>query len=326
MVINTGRKKVGKKAVFYTITALLLMAVFLFSFISITKYKYSTRAFVIDIRVSTINDFVKDVERDIQRAAYITSYRSLLSMTEWTTINQSYIDDIDIRFSELFFNGTYDGKQRNFMTNNTFTIWEQRIKEKASELDINIIFADKKIRVWQDDPWNVKSQLNFTLMISDVKETANFTKKYAVESKVPIEFFEDPTYRIKTNGIIIKPIIIQTNMNFVNGTNKTNLERHVNETKYVAFKDAPSYLKRLQGNLNADDNGIESLVNVEELIINGVTDGKGKKKSIVDYIYFGSLDPVIYKVNDEPAWFRIDNRTGGNITHIDLYQLAGVIS
>ena len=134
----TVKMLLRKKGVFYTITALLLMAVFLFSFMSITKYKYSTRAFVIETRVNTINDFVLDVERDVERALYISSYRAILSMTERITLNQSYIDDVNVRFDELFFNGTYVGEESNFMTNNTFTLWEDRIKQKAEELDINI--------------------------------------------------------------------------------------------------------------------------------------------------------------------------------------------
>jgi hypothetical protein len=320
-----NKLSISKKGVFYTITALLLMSVFLFSFLSVTKYKYSTRAVVIETRINTINDFVRDVERDVERALYISSYRAILSMTERITINQTYVDDVDIRFEELLFNGTYDGEERNFMTNNTFTLWEQRIKQKAEELDIVIEFADKNIAVMQDDPWHIKSNLNFTLKIGDVKKTANFTKNYDIKARIPIEFFEDPTYRIKTNGIIIKPVIIQNNTNFVVGSDTTNLEMHVDETKYVAFQGAPSYLKRLEGDLTADTNGIESLVNVDELIVNGVTDGKGKKKSIVDYVYFGSEDPTVYHVTVLPSWFRIDNQTGGNISHLQLYQVEGLI-
>lgn len=314
----------GKRAVFYTITALLLMSVFLFSFFSITKYKYSTRAFVIETRVNTINEFVNDAERDIQRAMYITSYRCLLSMTEQINLNQSYVDDIDMRFNELFFNGTYKGEIRNFMTNNTFTLWEQRIKQKAAELDIDIDFASEKVTITQDDPWHVKTVLNFTLTAGDVKGTANFTKNQSVESRVPIGFFEDPIYRIETNGIIIKPIIIQNNTNFVNGSDTTNLKKHVNETKYVAFGGAPSYLKRLEGKLTGDENGIESLVNIDELVINGVVE-EGNTKSIVDYIYFSSQDPQAYTVENMPNWFRLDNETDGNTSHLHLYQVEGII-
>ena len=315
-----------KRGVFYTVTALLLMGVFLFSFMSIIKYRYSTKAFAIDTRVNTINDFITDVERDIQRAVYITSYRSVLSMTSIVVSDQEYIDDAETRFQPLFFNGTYEGNVTNFMQDNSFNDWEQKIKQKAADLDIGIEFTDKKVSIGQDDPWHVKSVLNFTLLIGDVKGTANFTKKYSIEAKVPIEFFEDPTYRLNTNGLVIKPILIQNNTNFVNGTDTTQLVRHDNETRYVAFKAAPSYLKRLEGDLSADANGIESLVNLDEFVIKGALDKITKKKSIVDYIYFSSEDPQSYRVNGLQNWFKIDNTTDGNMTHLQLYQVEGIIS
>ena len=319
-LFNFGVRK--KKGVFYTVTALLLMSVFLFSFMSIIKYRYSTKAFAIETRVNTINEFITDVERDVQRAVYITSYRSVLSMTSIVVSNQEYIDDVNTRFQALFFNGTYEGNVTGFMKDNSFNYWEQKIKQKATELDINIEFTDKKASINQDDPWHIKSVLNFTLLIGDVKGTANFTKKYSIEAKVPIEFFEDPTYRLNTNGLVIKPILIQNNTNFVSGTNTTNLQRHNNETRYIAFKAAPSYLKRLEGDLTADANGIESLVNIDEFVINefNVSD-----KSIVDYVYFGNENPNTYHVNGLQNWFKIDNQTDGNISHLQLYQVGGLI-
>lgn len=315
----------GKKGVFYTMTALLLMGVFLFSFLSITNYKYSTRGMVIETRVNTINDFIKDVERDIQRAVYITSYRSLLSMTQVITINQTYVDDVDLRFEELFFNGTYDGGSPSLMTDNNFDLWESRIKQRAMELDIEIQFLNKEISVGQEDPWHIRSELNFTLLTGDIKGTANFTRDYSVEALISIGFFEDPIYRIETNGLVIKPVLIQDNLDFVQGSDTTNLEEHNDETRYVAFGDAPSYLKRLEGDLSADENGIESLVNVDEFIVNGVTDGKGPKKTIVDYIYFSADNPARYRVNGLENWFRIDNETEGNRTHLELYEVEDLI-
>jgi hypothetical protein len=314
-----------KRGVFYTVTALLLMGVFLFSFMSIIKYRYSTKAFAIETRVNTINDFITDVERDIQRAVYITSYRSVLSMTSIVVSDQEYIDDAETRFQPLFFNGTYKGNVTNFMQDNSFNDWEQKIKQKAADLDIGIEFTDKKVSIGQDDPWHIKSVLNFTLLIGDVKGTANFTKKYSIEAKVLIEFFEDPTYRLNTNGLVIKPVLIQNNTNFVNGNDTTQLVRHDNETRYVAFKGAPSYLKRLEGDLTADENGIESLVNLDEFVIKGALDKITKKKSIVDYIYFSSEDPQSYRVSGLQNWFKIDNRTGGNISHLQLYNVTGLV-
>ncbi|MBW2992658.1 hypothetical protein KY345_05570 [Candidatus Woesearchaeota archaeon] len=312
-----------KDGVFYTITALLLMGVFLFGFLSITKYRYSTKALVIETRVNTINDFISDVERDIQRAVYITSYRCILSMTQMITINQDYVDNVESRFEELFFNGTYQGSEPSFMTNNTFTLWEQRIEEKASELDIDIEFADKAVSVGQEDPWHVSTELNFTLYIGDVKGTANFTKSYSVEADVPIEYFEDPTYRLNTNGLVIKAIQIQNNTDFVNGSDTTNLEIHNNETMYIAFSDAPGYMKRLEGDLSADENGIESLVNIDEFIVNGVN---VSDKSIVDYIYFGGSNPAKYHVQGLDSWFKIDNESNGNMTHLELYEVENIIN
>jgi len=317
------KQNMGKRGVFYTITALLLMSVFLFSFLSITKYRYSTKAFVIETRVNTINDFIGDVERDIERAVFITSHRALLSMIEIIVENQSYIDNVETRFQELFFNGTYKNNVTNFMINNSFDIWEDRIKQKAADLDIDIDFINKSVSVGQEDPWHVHTELSFTLIIGDIKGTANFTKKYDIEADVPIEFFEDPTYRLNTNGLVIKPVIISNFSYFVgSGCDTTNLEMYNDETMYVAFEDAPSYLKRLEGDLSSDENGIESLVNINEFVMQGMG---VYDKSIVDYIYFGGSDPTKYHVQGLDSWFKIDNRTGGTSTHHKLYEIEECI-
>lgn len=311
----------GRKGVFYTVTALLLLTVFLFSFLSIIRYKYSTKILVVETRISSLNEFIKDVERDIQRAVYITSFRTIVSMTQVITTNQTYIDDVDMRFNELFFNGTYENEIIVFMGNNSFSDWEQRISQEAAELDIEISFVNGSVIVEQEDPWHVKTKLNLTLIVGDIKGTANFTKGYEITSDVPIEFFEDPIYRMNTNGLVFKAITIQNNTNFVNGNDTTNLQTHVNETRYIAFNQAPSYLKRLEGDYSSDENGIESLVNKDEL---NLYIPINETISSVDYIYWGN-GLKGGKIQGMPDTFRMDNKTNGSIGHLELYQVEGIV-
>ena len=164
--------------------------------------------------------------------------------------------------------------------------------------------------------------MNFTLNIGDIKGAANFTKSYSIVAHIPIDYFEDPTYRLNTNGLILKPISIQNNTDFTDGSDTTNLEAHNNQTKYVAFSGAPSYLKRLEGDLSANENGIESMVNIDEFILQGLD---VDDKSIVDYVYFGASNPTKYHVQGLDSWFKIDNETADNTSHLELYEVEGII-
>jgi len=125
-------------------------------------------------------------------------------------------------------------------------------------------------------------------------------------------------YLIETNGRIVRKIQKTPYYPFVDKTNVSNLTAHLYGSYYVASPFAPSFLQRFEGKKIADPsgNGIESLVNIEELVKKGI---QPKTKTVVDYIYFSSNNPPSYQIQGMPSWFRIDNE------HLDLYGVRGLV-
>lgn len=311
---------VGKKGVFFTFTALLMMTIFLSSFFVYSYYREKDKTLVIEDRINTMDDFIEDIENDVENAIHITGFRSLLSLLEYMSREGTYVDDVDVRFSELFFNGTVDGVEMGLIENNTFYEWESRMKNESKKIGIELSFSDVSVSVRQDDPWGVVVGLNYTLIVGDLRSTAYWTKEMYSEKRISILNFEDPLYRIGTNGIVLNPIVNTTVPYFVNSSNNdtTYLKLHNGDQMYINNVLAPSFLKRLEGDLSADVNGIESLVNVTKL---GDSKLSGDR-SVVDYIYFDDGGSGLKQLRSEfgmPSWFWIDS------AHLDEYEVQDLV-
>ena len=121
--------------------------------------------------------------------------------------------------------------------------------------------------------------------------------------------FKSPFFLIHSFG---KETIYE---DFVQGTDVSNLLSHTENSYYIASSSAPSFLDRLEGKLEADENGIESLVYLPELSLQGIP---VKDKSIVDYIYFSDSNPISYHIQGMPNWFKLDSE------HLSIYQVSGL--
>ena len=314
----------GKKAVFFTFVATVFLALLVFSASVGNNYKLRQISFATETRIYTMNMFVSDVERDIERAAYISGFRSLVALVDHVVSTGEYLSDVDSDFTELFFNGTLNGTNASLLVNNTFTDWMSKIKNEARKIDIIINFSVNNVSLFQDNPWEVGVNVNLRIMLSDKDGVTWWDKEKSAQSYIELEGFEDPLYPLGTNGVVENRIRRKNVSYFVSGTNIDNLLNHTYEGRYVAFTDAPSYLMRLEGDFGSSEYGIESLVDVSELVSKGISP---KDKSIVDYIYFGSANPAKNHVSGAPSWFKLDNSSNMDNSqgHFDLYEVNGLV-
>jgi hypothetical protein len=169
------------------------------------------------------------------------------------------------------------------MQDATFTEIQRFLSINANRTNAKISLLDPKIELTQEDPWNLKIILNITINITDKTNLVSWNRPVSIESYIPILNLQDPLYSKETGGQIIKTITPTPYSIFVSTGNYDNLTSHFENSYYKASTSAPSYLNRLEGNLSADTNGIESLVH-PELLSN--TTISPKIKSLVDYIYF----------------------------------------
>ena len=75
----------NKKSMFFTITAIALISLIVFSLTIYTSYKLRDKVMVTETRIYSMNSFIDDVEKDIERGLYISGFRALMSMEQYIT-------------------------------------------------------------------------------------------------------------------------------------------------------------------------------------------------------------------------------------------------
>jgi len=302
----------SKKSMFFTITAIALISLIIFSFTIYTSYKLRDKMMVTETRIYSMNSFIDDVEKDIERGLYISGFRSLMSMEQYITDNGIFLYNVNSCFKEAFLNGTINNSQMSLMNESTFINWTQRIKEQAIKLDIIVEFDVHDVTIYQKNPWAANIGINVTLNVEDVKKTASWKRPLYITTNISIQEFEDPLYVINSYGRVTNTIIKTNITDFIGPNNETtNLKIHVNNSYYIESNTAPSFLMRLEGNLSNSVYGIESLVNLEEFQAQEVPI---KSRSVVDYIYFGDQTTENYNIQDMPSWFKLDEE------HLETYE------
>ena len=304
-----------KKGVFYTIAAIALSTVIIFTYSSYNNNPLSDNMKGIEIRIDNINFFIKDVENDLEKGAYIASYRTFVSFNQFISTNGTFIPNIEDKFAESFLNGTMQNKSLSLMSGSTFTDWASKISNQANKVDISFGYDIQKIKLVQFDPWTIEISVNITLHVHDKKNTSFWDRPEIIKTKLDIRGFEDPLYVINTIGRVSNQIQISNATPFVINGKVDNLLRHTNDSYYYATNLSPSYLMRLQGDLGNSVYGIESLVNLDKFQAQGIT---LDDRSVVDYIYFGTGNTVNYRVNSTPYWFKID------FEHLNIYGVTNI--
>ncbi len=156
----------NKQGVFFTFTALIFLSLLIFSSSLLNTYEMREKHFVIETRINTINNFLSDVEQDIQRAAYISGFRALLEITNHLATTGTYLSNVNQSFNELFLNGTLNNTNSSLMANNTFPDWIEKIKNESEKVDILVNFSINTVSISQDNPWSVRVDLNLELDLS----------------------------------------------------------------------------------------------------------------------------------------------------------------
>lgn len=307
----------NKKGQIFTVIAILLIMLMFASF-ELFSYIHQQRS--IQTRVATMNSLLNSIEDNMERQMYISGFRIIFLAQNEITSTGLYVNNVSAFFEEAFFNGTVNGVPNStILSGATYDDIANSLNEKAQKVNVEIILDNSTIFVTQDDPWNVKFTLSSDFIVQDISGLAKWEKKQNISTFIAITNFQDPLYIVETRAEVgrrINQTIYEGN--YVEGTDYSNLTKHINGGNsmgyYAAHDDAPSFLKRLEGDFSADENGIESLVRVSSL-----PSDLHKVKACVDYIYFDdSNDPNYEQVSQVASWFYIDNEDNN---HTNKYQI-----
>jgi len=316
----------GKRGVIFTFIAVVFISVLFVLYTFQQPQQRREKAFTLEARVMTMNDIIQDISEDAGRMLDVTTFRAIVAMEDEMANSGVYIDDLNSTFDELFTNGSINGTGQTVMANNTWPVWRDRMIEQASKIDVTLSLGAGAVNITHTTPWDVTSQFDLNVVVSDSVTNTSWDDVKQITSTMSILLFEDPIYRLNTNGLVGNTVVMTNITNFVTGNDTTNLMTHTNNSFYRNWTAAPSFLDRFEGNLNVSSPyGIESLVNIQELADAGIPI---KAKSIVDYIYFSSSDPVSCTTDHTPSWWQIDGLSDvGNTTqHPYYYEVEGIIN
>lgn len=311
---------VNKKGIYYTLTALIVVAMIIGYNSFDDNSRIKQRGELLQKRAINMNTFLEDVEKDASRMILISGYRSMLSLEKVLSDKQEFLDDFDASFYEMFINGTNNGTTYSLMTNASISDWENRINEEANTLNMNFNIYPKNVIVEHITSWDVKITLNATIILSDYYKDIswNYTKEFS--NVIPINDFEDPLYKINSQDKVTNIIVKAPNTDFVNDADNdsTVFQIHLNNSYYFESTTGPSFLMRFVGNTSNNTYGIESFINLvdfqkQELVIYS-------DRSLIDYIYFsGTPNTQDHCYLDLPSWFAVDN------AHKDIYELNKLV-
>lgn len=306
-------KKLNKKGMFFTILAIALLSLF---FVSYTIYTNVDDRDPINKRIGSMNNFIFSLDEDLPRKLYASGFRIIFLFEEKIVENGTYITDLNQTFQEAFFNGTIHSEEQELMNGVKYQNIIDSINEKSNSFNVEVNLSNPRLSITQQDPWNVKVTLTVDLYIRDLGDLVSWNKTSNITTFIPIENFDDPLYIVNTNGLVAQKINKTIYNQFVSGNDVTNLTLHLNNRRYINSTSAPSFLNRMEGNITANQYGIESLVYLPDLSSQGIAI---KDKSVVDYIYFSDNGSTNNKIQGMPSWFKLDT------SHHQIYGVENII-
>jgi hypothetical protein len=307
---------VNKKGFFFSIVAIVLVMIILVVLNLKISNQSTNQFFGQEIRINSMNSFLIDLERDMNRAVYITSFRVINALNNDIAAKGEYIDSFNLRFEEAFFNGTIYSEESGVMVNSTFSDWILRVNNIAESYAININITPISIDVTLNDPWTINVSLNSTIYAYDYKNLTAYNYSHITSTTLDIIGLEDPVYTIISHGRLYNKINSTKVSSFTNNQDTSNLMHFINHSEYIPNTLAPDFIMRMEGNFSSSDNGIESIIYFPNFAEQGIP---YVEKSMIDYLYAGNFSPVLNTINNTyESWLRIDN------SHLYFYQVENL--
>ncbi len=306
----------GKKAVVFTLIAILISAFLFLLYASEYTPKENSLLPVVKNRVRILDRFNENFLQYSSEAMDISSFKAMSGMAAYADTH-GFFANFESSFLECVKNGTLNSGLDPCpgMENSTLTYWLDQITNLSqSELGINISYALLSMQVTQPFPFQVKVSVNLHYNIEDI--FARINRTITLNKLVSIEGLPDPLYAVLGSyNNSIKPTPTRDDK----WDNDTLYWMIYNRT-YRYHTDAPSFISRFEGVLiNSSCCGIESMVNPDEAL------GDYQNKSFVDYLFWNNTAfcggipvQVVYTVT-YPAYgpkFRLEPR------HLAAYNIA----
>lgn len=311
-----------KQGYYYTVAVFFFTGVLLAVFFSQTDVLDPLDAQ--QQRAVAMDDFLNDLHRDIDRAAFIAGFRSLLALEESVATSGEYLADIGSSFSEAFLNGSINGTAIEVLENSTFNDYVSRVHTEARKYGLRLNISLQEVSLYHITPWDVAVDYSLSIRLNDSRAQTRWLYEKNFSTRIDIFGMRDPMYSVETNNKL--PNTIEVFDNFVeyvddagDANDTTVLLEFLNESYYSASELAPSFLMRFTGNFSASEFGIASLINLDALDAQG--EPVSLSRTVVDFLYFEGVTAAdrctVLGNPDMPSYFKLDD------VHANIYEVTG---
>lgn len=308
----------GKKGIFFTLIAILIVSVLFISFSPRHGLAAKGQAPFTESRISTADDFVETVKASyVPMALRMSSYNALNALSEYLKQRNSGLfadyGELNRNFAEVMLNGSIYceigglnkhmpideclGSGRTFMGGRNFT---QRLRDiensSKATLQLDTTFSrdwygDYSVVIFQNNETGpFQAGVNITVNFSVNAGIAWWNDTSRISTVFSFEGIEDPLYSVKSQsglGILYTNVFNQTN---ITSWNITNTFWEIEQRRYRHEKNGSSFLTRFtESDERSECCGIESLINPFVMTDAGVGN---IEKPYVDWCFFGTRCPL----------------------------------
>ena len=297
-----------KRAVFFTILALVFVQVFLLS------YHLQEPSSINDIqhvrsRVDMLNQFIDNMEDDAQRALFISGSRAMVSLNNYV-INRKDPVNVSQRYPSVIYSGTVRNDTIHpLMENQTLRLWEQRLQLLADRWGVDLDAAVENFTIGHSTPWRLRTAMDLNYNITDARSNTRFTRHTRIRTSFVLEEWFDPLYSLHVAG---SQPIIQTRYNTVNSSSLLHI---MNNRTFMASPEAPSFLMRMNNNTGRSPYGIERPLNLTTLGLNNP-----ENRSCMDYQFWNASYSGAHWVQNVSTQTGFDFRL--DTAHCSIYNVT----
>ncbi len=153
--------------------------------------------------------FLNFVRSDFENFLEISIARALSSIISYEIENGKFIDDVNLRINELFFNASLFSNSSSLMQDSNFNYYLKRINLVYPKINVKI--NSSNITLKHFDSFTIIILINISIQVE--RDETSLQKYFEIKKKLKIIGFEDPWYVINTfgkasNQILFYPYLI----------------------------------------------------------------------------------------------------------------------
>lgn len=196
------KKTNSRKGFVYTLFVILFLFSFML-FLSMQKSGDDTSELAEKIRADEVVSFANAVSDDLNRGAFISGKRALLSLDNSILEgNGTFPPEANLSAAELIINGTFNNGHSEIMENSTLVNWTDALKAISAEQRMTAVFFIESTDVFPASAFEVAFKNNISAYIYDPFTKIAYNKTIQSLQNVPIDQLEDPYIAIRSLGTV----------------------------------------------------------------------------------------------------------------------------